>query len=188
VTDTREPFDRAILDIRLAPKTDSIVRTAGEPATDRPDTPEAPSPSPSLPRLVPELDWLAREILRRRSTEGLAPDAFDGSAFGVALCTLEGRFIVVNEALMALSGYSPADVVGRTGQEAGLWTDPEEMLRCLRQRGSIDEFVLPYRTRDGRTRRMLLAARLLTVSGRGCILAVGVDVTGRTGFAYEATL
>ena len=106
----------------------------------------------------------------------------------MALCTLEGRFIEVNEALVSLSGFTPAEIVGRTGQEVGLWTEPQEMLRCLRQRGSVDEYVLPYRTRDGRTRRMLLAARLMTINGRGCILAVGTDVTDRTGFAYEATL
>lgn len=102
--------------------------------------------------------------------------------------TLEGRFIEVNEALVSLSGYTPAEIVGRTGQEAGLWTNPEEMLRCIRQRGAVDEYVLPYRTRDGQTRRILLAARLLTVNGRGCILAVGVDVADRTGFADESTL
>jgi PAS domain S-box-containing protein len=89
---------------------------------------------------------------------------------------------------VSLSGYTPAEIVGRTGQEIGLWSHPEEMLRCIRQSGSVDEYVLPYRTRDGRTRRMLLAARLSTVNGRACILAVGVDATERTGFAYEATL
>ncbi len=140
------------------------------------------------PSLVPQLEALSQQIKRRQGLEGPIADSGEGSALGVALCTLEGRFIEVNEALVSLSGYSPAEIVGRTGQEAGLWTEPEEMLRCLRQRGSVDEYVLPYRTRDGRTRRMLLAARLLTVNGRGCILAVGIDVTDRTGFAYEATL
>jgi PAS domain S-box-containing protein len=139
----------------------------------------------ALPRLVPELEALAREVSRRQSMEGLAGGA---DTIGVALCTLEGRFIEVNEALVSLSGYTSAEIVGHTGQEVGLWTNPEEMLRCIRQRGSVDECVLPYRTRDGRTRRILLAARLLNVNGRGCILAVGVDVTERTGCAYEATL
>jgi PAS domain S-box-containing protein len=165
---------------------ESIVRNADEVATAQPDTQGGTLPPHAFPRLVPELEALSREITRRQTTEGLT--AGGGGGIGVALCTLEGRFIEVNEALLSLSGYSPADVVGRTGQEVGLWKNPEEMLRCIRQRGSVDEYVLPYRTRDGRTRRMLLAARLLTVSGRGCILAVGVDVTERGGFAYEATL
>jgi PAS domain S-box-containing protein len=140
------------------------------------------------PRLVPELEALSREISRRPSAEGLTTTSGNGSGIGVALCTLEGRFIEVNEALVSLSGWSPAEIVGRTGQEVGLWSDMEEKLRCIRQRGSVDECVLPYRTRGGRTRRMLLAARLLSVNGRGCILAVGVDVTDRIGFSYEATL
>jgi len=148
----------------------------------------APSPLQAPPSLVPKLEALSQEIKRRQSLEGPIADSGERSAMGVALCTLEGRFIEVNDALVTLSGYSPSEIVGRTGQEVGLWTDPEEMLRCLRQRGSVDEYVLPYRTRDGRTRRMLLAARLLIVNGRGCILAVGIDVTDRTGFAYEATL
>jgi PAS domain S-box-containing protein len=164
-------------------------RTAAE-ADPKPhaDAAAARVPAPhAVPALAPVLDALSREIAQRQGTEGL-PAGSEESAIGVALCTLEGRFIEVNEALVGLSGYTPAEIVGRTGQEIGLWTNPEEMLRCIRQRGSVDEYVLPYRTRDGRTRRMLLAARLLTVSRRGCILAVGVDVTERTGFAYEATL
>jgi len=141
----------------------------------------------TVARLVPELEALSREITQRQSPEGL-PAGSQESPIGVALCTLEGRFIEVNESLVALSGFSPSEIVGRTGQEIGLWTNPEEMLRCIRQRGSVDAYVLPYRTRDGRTRRMLLAARLLNVNRHGCILAVGVDVTERPGFAYEATL
>jgi PAS domain S-box-containing protein len=146
-----------------------------------------PDSSHALPSLVSELEALSRDIARRPGADGL-PSASGGRAIGVALCTLEGRFIEVNEALLDLSGYAPAEIVGRTGQEVGLWTNPEEMLRRTRQRGSVDEYVLPYRTRDGRTRRMLMAARLLSVDGRGCILAVGIDVTDRTAFAYEATL
>jgi len=150
--------------------------------------PDAVTPSgPDVPRLLAELEARCREITQRQSLEGL-PAGSEESPIGVALCTLEGRFIEVNESLVALSGFSPSEIVGRTGQEIGLWTDPEEMLRCIRQRGSVDEYVLPYRTRDGRTRRMLLAARLLNVNRRGCILAVGVDVTDRPSFTYAATL
>ena len=144
-------------------------------------------PSHALPSLVSELEALSRDISRRPGADGL-PTASGDRAIGVALCTLEGRFIEVNDALVSLGGYAPAEIVGRTGQEVGLWTNPEEMLRCIRQRGSVDEYVLPYRTRDGRTRRMLLAARLLSVNGRGCILVVGMDASDRTAFAYEATL
>jgi PAS domain S-box-containing protein len=147
---------------------------------------KTPDAGHALPRLLPELEALSHEITQRPTTEGL-PVGSHESPIGAALCTLEGRFIEVNEALVGLSGYSPAEIVGRTGQEIGLW-NPKEMLRCIRQRGAVDECVLPYRTRDGRTRRILLAARLLNVGGRGCILAVGVDVTERTGFTYEATL
>lgn len=161
------------------------------PGTDTPPRSEAAAAPAAdthgVPALVPMLEAICREIAERQGTEGL-PAAAAESAIGIALCTLEGRFIEVNEALVGLSGYTPAEIVGRTGQEVGLWSNPEEMLRCIRQRGSVDEYVLPYKTRDGRTRRMLLAARLLTVNRRGCILAVGVDVTDRTGFAYEATL
>jgi PAS domain S-box-containing protein len=168
--------------------TEDTSRSAEPDATPEPDKPVAEVPAVHAPpRLVQELDSLAREITRRQTTEGL-PAGSHASPIGVALCTLEGRFIEVNEALVGLSGFTPAEIVGHTGQEVGLWANPEEMLRCIRQRGSVDEYVLPYRTKDGRTRRMLLAARLLNISGRGCILAVGVDVTERTGFAYEATL
>jgi PAS domain S-box-containing protein len=166
-------------------KTHDVPRFAQADMKPRPDP--VASKAQALPRLLPELEALGREITQRQSLEGL-PAGTEENPIGVALCTLEGRFIEVNESLVALSGFAPSEIVGRTGQEIGLWTNPEEMLRCIRQRGSVDEYVLPYRTRDGRTRRMLLAARLLQVNRRGCILAVGVDVTERPGFTYEATL
>jgi PAS domain S-box-containing protein len=168
--------------------TQNAARFPDADATPQADAPDVPTRvGDILPRLLPELEALCREITQRSTADAL-PAGSEESPIGVALATLEGRFIEVNEALVALSGYTPAELVGRTGPEVGLWTNPDEMLRCIRQRGSVDEYVLPYRTRDGRTRRMLLAARLLNVGGRGCILAVGVDVTERPGFDYEATL
>jgi len=147
-----------------------------------------------LPRLLPELEALTQEIARHRGPHGWLGDRLIGRAelespaMAVALCTLEGRFIEVNDALVSLGGYTRNEIVGRTGNEIGLWTDTEDMLRCIRQRGAVDNYTLAYRTRDGRTRRMLLAARIITVNGRGCVLAVGADVAELSGFDYEATL
>ncbi len=144
--------------------------------------------------LARTLEPLTREITSRRGAEGwlgTAPEwpAEPGSpAIAVALCTLEGRFIEVNDTLVSLTGYARDEIVGRSGTEVGLWGDVEDLLRCLRSKGAVDGYVLSYRTGAGQTRYLLLAARLLTLSGRGAILALGVDVAGGSGFDYESTL
>lgn len=167
--------------------------TEGSPS--RPDPLSGAGARPDLSRRLEEtLELLARQMTSLRNTEdwiGAGPTwpGEPGSpAIAAALCTLEGRFIEVNDALVSLSGYSRDEIVGRTGAEFGLWTDPEELLRGIRQRGACNDYVLAYRTRAGQTRRMTLAARIVTVNGRGCVLAVGADMPGRPGFDYEATL
>jgi PAS domain S-box-containing protein len=133
-------------------------------------------------RLTGVLEPLVHEVTRRRSPDSFLgagpawPAGPDSPPMAVALCTLEGRFIEVNDALVALTGYARDEFVGRRGSELGVWGDVEDLLRCLRSKGSIDGYRLPYRTQAGETRSMLLAARLLIVKGRGGILAVGMDI------------
>lgn len=146
--------------------------------TSRPSSSEI-EPNPSL--LTEVLDAIVREVTSRRGSEGFLgagpawPAGPDSPAMAVALCTLEGRFIEVNDALVGVTGYGRDEFVGRRGSEVGLWGDVEDLLRCLRSKGAVDGHRLPYRTHAGETRVMLLSARLLTVNGRGGILAVGLD-------------
>jgi len=131
--------------------------------------------------LLQTLASVTREIVNRPSGQaelGAGPAEPGAPAIAIALCTLEGRFLEVNDTLVSLSGYTRDEVVGRTGNELGLWTDLQELLCSLRLRGTVDGYLLSYRTRAGQKRRMLLAAQLLTVKGRGCVLAVGADVKG----------
>jgi PAS domain S-box-containing protein len=134
--------------------------------------------------LLQALASLSRQIVQRKSEQSgldIGPVETGAAAIAAALCTLEGRFLEVNDTLLSLSGYPREDVVGRTGGELGLWTNLQDVLCSLRQHGSVDGYLLSYRTRGGQTRRMLLAARLLTVKGRGCVLAAGADVEDFVG-------
>jgi PAS domain-containing protein len=86
--------------------TPDAPRSAEADTKRREDAAAAPVPTAqSLPRLLPVLEALSREITQREAGEGL-PAGADESPIGVALCTLEGRFIEVNEALVGLSGYT----------------------------------------------------------------------------------
>jgi PAS domain S-box-containing protein len=134
--------------------------------------------------LLQALASLSRQVGERRSEQSgldIGPVETGAAAIAAALCTLEGRFLEVNDTLVSLSGYSREEVVGRTGGELGLWTDLQEVLHNLRVRGTVDGYLLSYKNRSGQTRRMLLAARLVTVKGRACVLAAGADVEGFLG-------
>jgi PAS domain S-box-containing protein len=134
--------------------------------------------------LLQALASLSRQLIDRRSEQAefdIAPGEAGAPAIAVALCTLEGRFLEVNDTLLRLSGYAREEVVGRTGAELGFWTNLQDVLCSLRLRGTVDGYLLSYKTRAGRTRRMLLAARLLTLKGRACVVAAGADVESFLG-------
>ena len=125
------------------------------------------------------LATLGRQVAENRSEQSgldIGPVATGATGIAAALLTLEGRFLEVNDTLVSLSGYSREEVLGRTGNELGFWTDLQDVLCELRLKGTIDGYLLSYRNRSGQTRRMLVAGRLLTVKGRACVLAAGADV------------
>lgn len=128
------------------------------------------------------LEALTAQVASRRGAEGnltaAPPDSPTAPAWlAVALCTLEGRFIEVNDRFADLSGRAKDELIGHAATELSVWApgEMEAVLRLVRQRGALDGNPLAYRTQTGETQLLLLAARLLTVNGRGCVLVVGAD-------------
>ncbi len=126
---------------------------------------------------------------RKRTEEALRKSeekfvkAFNTAPAAVGIITRkEMRYLEVNEGFVELSGYSRAEVVGRTVLELGFMENPKDLERLdqvLIAQGSLRNEEVHYRTKAGETRVGLLSAELIEVEGEPCIIYISLDITER---------
>jgi PAS domain S-box-containing protein len=118
----------------------------------------------------------------RRSEEKFAK-AFTESPMAVTLTsTVDDRYLEVNQAYEAATGYSREEVLGLSRSQLGIWVDPEqrgELLRRLHEDGYARNVEVSYRTKAGQIRDALGSASLIEVDGEKCMLSVIADITDR---------
>ena len=132
---------------------------------------------------------LAVGIERRRAEQELRQSeerfsrVFRASPAGIAITTAgEGRFVDVNDAFCALTGYARGEVVGRTTAELGFVQDLGEqadLLEQLRKVGTLQNVDLEVRTKRGDRRFVLASFERIELGGRPCLLSVMHDISER---------
>ncbi|MDP3425801.1 MAG: PAS domain S-box protein, partial [Humidesulfovibrio sp.] len=86
----------------------------------------------------------------------------------------------VNDAFCEQSGYSRAEVLGRTARDIGLWmhiSQREAFFEALAAQGSVRAFEADIIDHSGGVRRCLLSARITMVGGVPMVLTVTKDIT-----------
>ncbi len=104
--------------------------------------------------ILPDMTELKRaEGERERAFDGRFQAVFEQAAIGIALLSLQGRYILANERYCSIVGYSQEELAERTFQEATHPSDLEANLECLRRMlaGDVQSFSLEkrYLRRDG---------------------------------------
>ncbi|MCG8461938.1 MAG: PAS domain-containing protein, partial [Holophagales bacterium] len=106
--------------------------------------------------------------------------AFRACPYGLLLCRArDGMQLEWNDRYLELSGYSREEVEGKSTEDLGIWADPadrREMERRLRQHGSMRDFGIDLRRKDGSRRRTLVSAESLEIDGEPYRLFVARDV------------
>jgi PAS domain S-box-containing protein len=106
---------------------------------------------------------------------------FQSSPAGTIITELEsGRFVDVNPAFCALTGYRPEELIGRTAVELGFWPDSgarRAVLSPALDGATVCRAEHRVRTRDGRLRVLRFAAERIDIDGRACLLTVMNDAT-----------
>jgi len=107
--------------------------------------------------------------------------AFQSSADPMSIFDPETRrFIDINLAFTAWSGYSRDEVIGRTTREITLWHDAKDrrwFIDELSTGHTIENVEVLLRKRTGELRHMLLSARMVDVRGRSYIFSLAHDIT-----------
>jgi two-component system cell cycle sensor histidine kinase/response regulator CckA len=117
-----------------------------------------------------------------RASEAKFAKAFYANPSGMALTTLDGRLVEVNETFLRTLGYARDEVVGRNALELGLWKDAAERTRVVESLGKgdhIENLELAFRTKAGAVRTLLFSAELVELDGTPHLLALTTDITER---------
>ena len=94
----------------------------------------------------------------------------------------ENRYLDVNDAFVAVSGYSKDEIIGRTSLELGFWDDSREyykILEIFKAGRSIHGREFRFRARSGELFEALGSAEPIEIGGKPCFLAVIIDITAR---------
>lgn len=109
--------------------------------------------------------------------------AFRSSPDWFVITTLEDGFYVdVNDAFLRATGYRRDEVIGHTSSELGIWVDPRqrhEIVRRLREEGSVRDVEVQFRMKSGEIRHMLWSAEVIDYGEEPCCLAMTRDITSR---------
>ena len=123
----------------------------------------------------------AEEILR--ASEEKFSQAFHTSPDSININRLsDGLYLEINEGFTGLTGYTPADVLGRTSVEINIWVNIEDrnrLVKGLREHGMVQNLEVQFRFKDGTVRFGLMSARIIQVNDEPCILSITRDITER---------
>ncbi|MGZ3441395.1 MAG: hybrid sensor histidine kinase/response regulator, partial [Polyangia bacterium] len=122
----------------------------------------------------------AEEALRR--SQERFEKVFRASTIAICVTGIaDGRFVDGNAALQALTGYTIAEMRGRTGDELNLWVQPpgdrSQLFEALRTVGSVSNLEVPMRDRAGRIHDTIMSLELIDLDGQPCILSLVHEVT-----------
>ena len=118
---------------------------------------------------------------RLKLSEKKYAEAFHLSPLAISISDPEtGTIVDVNEAYEALTGFSREELVGNRALSIGLWANPadrERYIKELRSLRKIDGFQATLRKKDGSLRDVVLSASVIRVGGVSHLQNIVHDVT-----------
>jgi PAS domain S-box-containing protein len=92
----------------------------------------------------------------------------------------DGVYVAINEGFTRMTGFTEAEVVGRSSVALGIWTDPADralLVAGLERDGYVENLEARFRRKDGSVLVGLMSARLVTLNGEQLLLSITRDVT-----------
>lgn len=94
----------------------------------------------------------------------------------------DGMYLEINEGFTSLTGYTEADVSGKSSLDLNIWADPKDrarMVQQLKEKDEVQGLEAFFRRKDGGTIFALMSARLIEINGESCVLSITRDITER---------
>jgi PAS domain S-box-containing protein len=134
----------------------------------------------------------AQDALRR--SEGLLSHLVATSPDVITLTEAEsGRYAMVNKAFEALSGWTSAEVMGRTADDIAIWNHPSDraaIREAVRRDGVANNVPISFRRKDGTAIAMLVSVAPFEMDGQDYLVLYARDVSEseRTRLVHGAIL
>jgi PAS domain S-box-containing protein len=93
-----------------------------------------------------------------------------------------GEYLDVNDSFLQVSGYSRAEIIGKTSLDLNIWGSPDvrqAFIKELQEYGSLINRETKLRSKDGSMRTLLSSAEQLEIEGKQCLLVASSDITER---------
>ncbi|MEL7036966.1 MAG: PAS domain S-box protein [Cyanobacteria bacterium J06592_8] len=127
-------------------------------------------------------DRVSAEMALRLSEERFAK-AFNANPNPITITSLEdGKHLLVNQSFLKVTGYTQAEVEGKTALDLNLWVnleDRQHLFEALEKQHSVHNYKFQFCTRSGEVRTALLSAETINLSGQDCLLSISDDITER---------
>jgi PAS domain S-box-containing protein len=124
-----------------------------------------------------------RVELALQASEEKFSKAFRLSPMALAITNAKSHcYIDVNETFERATGWSRAELIGRTSLDIGLWVNPAESLEVTRRvlaGDRVRDVETSFRMKDGSIRSGSLTVEGIELHGEPCVLAVAADITER---------
>jgi len=94
----------------------------------------------------------------------------------------DARYFEVNKVFCEFTGYTREEVLGKTPADINLFVNPEDQKRFiqkLKKEGSVSNFEVQYRMKDGTTQDTLTSARPLRYKGENCLITISMTISER---------
>jgi PAS domain S-box-containing protein len=91
-----------------------------------------------------------------------------------------GRYVMVNDAFMRVTGWRRDEAIGKTALELGIWPDIDAQARFVGEvndRGDVRDRAVEFSDRQGRRFSLLASAARFMLEGRDYLVLNGRDVT-----------
>ena len=115
--------------------------------------------------------------------------AFHSSPYAVVLTRLpDGRIIEANDGFMKMTGYSYADISGKTTFDLSLWVREEDraaVIDELSSKGKVHEREYQFHKKSGEKITALLSCEVITINNDHCVLSSLNDITNRLRIEEE---
>jgi len=133
---------------------------------------------------------LIRDITERQQAQQLLQESeekfkktFYTSPDSVNINRLDdGMYISINSGFTQITGYSEADVIGKTSLEINIWDNPEDrntLVAGLKKSGAVQNLEAKFRMKDGHCVYGLMSAAVIDLQGVPHIVSVTRDINER---------
>lgn len=127
-------------------------------------------------------NMVSRRLLEDVQTEKEKYNAtFNSSPYAIMLTRLsDGKIFEVNAGFVLISGYEPAEVIGKTSLEMDLWVSAKErrvITTALAEGHEVSQVEMEFQAKNGRLITGIVSAKIIMAHGEKCLITSISDIT-----------